>query len=121
MQAKRWLAAIVPAVLLTGCATMEGKWSLAKVEPTAARRDFTYESLTLQKDGTFYAEAKKASGVESVSGTWRVTDGVLALEENGGTLHTYDANLDPGGQKLTLASHWEDRRLNAVFEKQEPR
>jgi hypothetical protein len=120
MQAKRLITALLPLTLLSGCAKMEGTWSLAEVDPTAARRDFEYESLTLQEDGTFYAEARKLGNLESVSGTWRVQDGVLSLKEHSGTRHTYTTELDPGGKRLTLSRHWEDRNMYAILEKRGP-
>jgi len=111
-------AAIALLVLTTGCASMEGKWSVAKVEPTAARRDFAFESLTLQSDGTFYAEAKEGGKTDSVSGTWKLDDGVLALREHDGECHTYDAELEPSGKRLKLVRHWSGQRMTAVLEKQ---
>lgn len=117
MKGKRCIAALLPISLLVGCASMEGKWSLSEVEPTAARRDFDFESLTIQKDGTFYAETKEMNQTESVSGTWTLSDGVLSLKEQDGELHTFDAELESGGRRLLLVRHWDGRRMTAVFQK----
>lgn len=114
---------LVPMVVLalvgalTGCATMEGKWSLAKVNPTAARDDFAYSSLTLQKDGTFYAEAKEPTGSRTVSGTWTMHNGLLSLKEESGERHVYDAKVMDGGKQLMLVRHWNGQRLTAVLDK----
>lgn len=117
MNVKRMIAAVIPLALLAGCASMEGKWSLAKVDPTAARRDFAFESITLQDDGTFYAETEELGKAESVSGTWTLKRGVLCLREHDGERHTYDAELESGGKQLRLVRHWDGRRLTALLEK----
>jgi hypothetical protein len=103
------------ATMLSGCA-VTGKWDLAAVEPTAARRDFKYEVLTLQKDGTFYAEAREPVTM-TTSGTYRFEKGVLSLAEHNGARHTYDAQLLDGGQRLALKEPWQDRVLVASFER----
>lgn len=105
----------VPAIV--GC-SVDGKWSLADVEPTAAIRDFEYQSLTLQKDGTFYAEAVDGP-IQTSSGTYTFKDGTLDLINHEGTRHTFDASLADGGNKLCLARMWEGRRLKAVMERKE--
>ncbi len=117
MLVKRLIALLLPLAFLTGCANMEGKWSLAKVDPTAARSDFAFEALTLQEDGTFYGEARQMGRTDTVSGTWSLDDKVLTLNEESGERHTYDARLANGGNELKLVRHWEGRRLTAVFEK----
>jgi hypothetical protein len=95
---------------------MEGKWSLTKVDPTAARRDFAFTSLTLQEDGTYYAEAQEFGETESVSGTWSFENGVLSLKRQDGEEHTYDAEL-LGADELRLIHHKSGRRVVAAFEK----
>jgi len=105
-------------VALPGCADISGKWSLATVEPTAARRDFEYEVLTLQPDGTFYAEAREI-GTESTSGTYTFGGGRLALKEHDGERQVFRARFDDGGRELRLARDWEDSELEAVMLKTE--
>jgi hypothetical protein len=114
------IVALVPLALVTGCATIDGKWSLAKVDPTAARSDFAFKSLTLQNDGTFYGETEDMGGARAVSGTWRLRKGVLSLKERDGEQHTYDAELLAGGRRLELVRHWEGQRMTAVLEKRTP-
>lgn len=105
------------AMIALGCAQLEGKWSLAKVDPTAARRDFEFESLTIQKDGTFYGESRGAADTRSISGDWTVKGGVLSLKDHDGNVYTYDSELSPDGGELTLSRHWERTRMQAVMEK----
>lgn len=106
---------LYPAAI--GCG-VQGKWSLAGVEPTAATRDFQYHSLTLQKDGTFYAEAG-AGPIHTTSGTYSYEEGTLDLVEHNGVRHTYDAKIEDGGNKLSLAQFWEGQRLVALMERKE--
>lgn len=117
MRRKQLIVMPVSLALMTGCATMEGKWSLAKVDPAAAHRAFAFKSLALQSDGTFYAETEGMSGTEAVSGTWDLRKGVLSLKEQDGEQHSYNAKLMAGGQRLELMRHWEGRRMTAVLEK----
>ena len=99
-----------------GCANIHGKWSLANVEPTAARRDFEYTSLTLQKDGTFYGEAQNGS-VKSQSGTYSFHDGILDLVAHNGERDTYDAAIRR--DKLMLEQFWKGNKVKAEFIRKE--
>jgi hypothetical protein len=99
-----------------GCATIEGKWSLTKVDPTAARCDSAFTSLTLQEDGTFYAEAHEFGETESVSGTWSLENRVLSLEQQEGEQHTCDAETEGTGA-LRPVRHQDGRRVTAVIER----
>ena len=101
---------------LAGCG-VQGKWTLADVEPTAATRDVQYHNLTLQKDGSFYAEAKEAS-IDSTSGTYTYEDGVLCLKEQDGERHTYDAKL-VSATDMRLESFWQGQKLKLKYKRQE--
>ncbi|MCB9854485.1 MAG: lipocalin family protein [Phycisphaerales bacterium] len=103
------------ALWLAGC-SVEGKWSLADVEPTAARRDFEFESLTLQEDGTFYAESRGPNGVETSSGTYTFGDDTLNLEAHSGERHTYNTKFITAG-RLQLQGFWNGRRVYAEFDR----
>jgi hypothetical protein len=114
---RRWSAAALglgTLIALPGCADIAGKWSLAEVEPTAARRDFEYEVLTLQPDGTFYAEAREI-GTESTSGTYTFGGGHLSLKEHDGERQVYRARFENAGRELHLARDWEDSSLEAMM------
>lgn len=102
---------------LVGC-SVDGKWSVARIDPDAARRDFEFSSLTLQDDETFYAEANGTDGIKSVSGTYTYDDGVLSLKTHDGQRYTYDAKLCAAGHEMKLARHWEGRRLEATLERE---
>ena len=117
MRTTKTMLVLASLTLFPGCASMEGKWSLANVDPTAARRDFAFDSITLQNDGTFYAEANEHGDTDSVSGVWKLKDGVLSLREQDGERHTYDAELEAGGKRLKLVRHWDGRRMTAVLQK----
>ncbi len=106
-----WLTLLAVPILLTGCG-VQGKWSLSQVDPTAARRDFPFEVITLQRDGTFYAEAKNPPG--SVSGTYRYENNTLSLTEHDGTTYTFDATMLTAN-RLRLQEPWQDRELKAEF------
>lgn len=103
--------------VLAGC-SVEGKWSLAEVEPTAARRDFEFESLTLQDDGTFYAESKGPNGVETTSGTYTYDDNTLDLVAHSGERHTYNARFITA-TRLELQGFWNGRKVYADFDRTE--
>lgn len=109
---------LAACILLTaaGCSVV-GKWELATVDPSAARRDFKYEVLTLEKDGSFYAEGREGA-TKTTSGTYRYEGGVLALREHDGEEHTYRAEC-PSAERMKLKDTWKDRELVAVFERKE--
>lgn len=109
------LAACV-VLAATGCSVV-GKWELTAVEPTAARRDFQYEVLTLEKDGSFYAEGREGA-TKTTSGTYRYEGGVLALREHDGEEHTYRAEC-ASAEQMKLKDTWKDRELVAVFARKE--
>lgn len=110
------------ALMLGGCfavgCSMPGKWSLAKVEPTAATRDAEFHSLTLQKDGTFYAEANEPGGIKTTSGTYTYEHGVLDLIAHDGERHTYDATFR-SNDDLRLARMWQGRRVELKYDRQD--
>ncbi len=101
--------------LLPGCA-MTGKWSLTSVTPTAARRHFDYQSLTFQKDGSFYAEEQER-GIKTTSGVYKYEGNTLTLKPHDGEDRSYQAELK--GNELILERIWEDQTLTAVFERRQ--
>jgi len=111
-------ALLVP--VLAGCSSVVGQWSLKEVEPTAAQRDVQYRTLTLQKNGTFYAEANEGE-IKTVSGTYdyNAKTDTITFREHDREQNTYDAQLKDGGQELQLLSFWEGRKLKAIYEKEE--
>src|SRR5262245_27454379 len=113
---------LVCALFVAAGCSVVGKWELASVDPSAARRDFQYETLTLEKDGSFYAESREGAaippGTKTTSGTYRYQDGVLALREHDGEEHTYRAQC-PSGDRMKLKDTWKDRELVAVFERKQ--
>lgn len=117
MDTKRRLGLIAASLFLSGC-NVVGSWSLASVDPNAARRDVEYHSMTLQKDHSFYAESKEETGVRTTSGTYTFEKGVLDLKAHDGERHTYDARLTSNTQ-LRLEGFWEGRKLKMKYERQE--
>jgi hypothetical protein len=101
---------------LSGCASVQGTWSLADVDPTAARRDFSFASLTLQEDGTFYGE-QSAGGIRTASGTYTYQDDTLTLRTHEGEVREYAAELH--GDELVLAQPWQGGRVRATFIREE--
>lgn len=99
---------------LTGCG-INGKWSLAQVDPTAGWRDVKYNSLALQKDGTFYAEAE-GDVAKSTSGTYTFEDNTLTLCSHTGEVDAYDATLN--GNELRLVRIWNGQKLKTTYERQ---
>jgi hypothetical protein len=104
--------AVVFALAVGGC-SIEGKWNMQKIEPTAAVRDFEFTVLTLQKDGTYYAERTDVN--RTTSGTYTFNGEMLILREHGGEVLTYVARLSPDGKTLELARGWRDRDIEAKF------
>ncbi len=102
--------------LHAGC-SIPGKWTLAEVDPTAATRDTEFHSLTLQKDGTFYAEAKEPGGIKTTSGTYTYEHGVLDLKAHDGERHTYDARM-LNINDLRLATRWQGKKLKLKYDRQ---
>ncbi|MBL8880184.1 MAG: response regulator [Phycisphaerales bacterium] len=108
------LCATAGSILAIGCG-VNGNWSLGTVDPSASRRYVEYHTLTLQKDGTFYAEAKEESGIKTTSGTYTYKDGVLHLVAHDGESHTYDAKVKSSGNHLELRELADGQRITMVF------
>ncbi len=102
---------------LSGCTSVVGKWSLSNVDPTAARRDFEYSSLTLQKDGSYYGEVQTPTP-KTQSGTYEYRAGVLDLVAQNGERDTYDAKM-LGANKLHLEKFWKGQKVKADFVRKE--
>ncbi len=109
---------LLTGVGLAGCQKPAGKWSLASVEPTALQRDVEFHNLTLQEDGTFYAEAMEGGRIQSVSGTYAYDNGVLILTAHDGETHAYDARIR-GANKMYLASFEDGRKVKMKYERRE--
>lgn len=111
-------SALLAVMTATGC-SLNGKWSLAEIEPTAARRDFAYSSITFQDDGTFYAEGKDVLDQDvTLSGVYTYEDDVLHLRPHEGPARTYDAELK--GNELELEQFWQGQKVVAKFDRVEP-
>lgn len=113
----RMVVLSLAALLITGCG-VNGKWSLARVEPDAARRDVEFHSLRLDKDGSFYAEASEGT-IKTTSGTYTFKDDVLELRAHDGERHSYDARLENSGNELVLESLWQGKKLVMRYERRE--
>jgi len=116
--AKREAVLLMTGLLLiavAGCG-VQGKWELARVQPTAARPDFDYQALTLEKDGTYYGEPTANTGAADV-GTYRYKNKVLVLTSNDGELRRYDADLENSGSTLHLEKFWMDQKVKADFKR----
>jgi len=101
---------------LAGCG-IQGKWALSDVDPTAATRDFEFANLTLQKDGSFYAEEiREGRGIRTSSGTYDFDRGVLRLKSHDGKLVAYDAAVQ--GNELELERFWQGQKIKATFTRQ---
>lgn len=137
---RRMANVFIPVGLLwlTGC-SITGKWSLASIEPEAARRDFEFASLTLQKDGSFYAESHttvvaqaqvqteaggsfhaeaKEPGIRTTSGTYVFRDGTLTLTTHAGVQVPFDAAVEDAN-RLRLEKFWQGRKVKARFNRVE--
>jgi hypothetical protein len=111
-------AATCLTLLATGCSgKVAGKWSLSTVEPTAATRDMEYTSLTLQEDGTFYAEAINGT-VKSQSGTYSYDNKVLDLVAHNGERETFDVRRLTS-RKMCVEQFWRGQKLKAEFVRKE--
>lgn len=103
-------------LMLSGCG-VNGNWSLGTVDPTASRRNVEFHSLTLQKDGTFYAEAKEGSDIKTTSGTYTYRDGILHLTSHDGESHTYDAKVVRSGNNLQLVELADGQRITMTYDR----
>jgi hypothetical protein len=112
------LVVLAIPVLLAGC-SIHGKWALRDVNPDAARRDFKYEVLTLQNDGSFYAEAKEPS-TTTTSGTYTFSDAKheLVLKEHDGDVRSYDARFE-SATRLRLTDTSTDKKIVARFDRKQ--
>lgn len=115
-RAGKWIVVAGMAAVSAGC-SVKGKWSLAEVDPEAARRDFEYASLTLQDDGSFYAESQKP-GIHTTSGTYVYKNNVLTLTPHEGPQMSYDASM-PDNDHLKLKKLWEGQKLVTTFKRVE--
>jgi hypothetical protein len=108
------------ALLITGCG-IDGKWSLSSVDPTAAWRDFEYQSLILQRDGTFHGEALEfGDQIRATSDTYTYDDGTLQLVAHDGEIHAYDTRMH-GANELVLKRNRDGRKVAATFHRKPQR
>jgi hypothetical protein len=115
---RRLFVLLIPLtlVLATGC-SIQGKWTLEKIEPTAGLHEFDYASLTLQKDGSFYGEALNP-GVRATAGTYVYKNDTLVLEPYDGPRVAYAAKFRDANH-LKLEQTTENERIEALFQRAE--
>lgn len=58
-------------VVLTGCATVTGDWTLKKIKPPSARHRFDICRVTFNVDGTYEAELAGQGEPRRVRGTYK--------------------------------------------------
>lgn len=97
--------------LTTGC--VHGHWELTNVRPDAGRGDVDFQTLTLQRDGSYFAQTNDTA--EPVSGTYTYDHGILDLQDTRGERNTYEAKVV--GRELRLQRLWEGQRLVMVYER----
>ncbi|MCC6312247.1 MAG: hypothetical protein IT345_15225 [Trueperaceae bacterium] len=98
--------------LAAGC--VHGRWELVEVDPDAARGDVEFQTITLQDDGSYFAQTND-DGVQPASGTYTYSDGVLDLQEKDGDRHSYEAAVV--GEQLHLKRLWEGQKLKMIYER----
>ena len=100
---------LVPLALLAvaGCG-VQGKWTLESVEPETARDIVTFAKFTLNKDGTFTAEATEGGETVAASGTYEFADNKLTFTMEDGRKRTYDTDLKCPGNTLHIKSATKD-------------
>ena len=118
LKAMIWTAVVLQGIVLTGCSA-QGKWSLAEVDPSAFRAQFSPHVLTLQKDGTYYAE--RPTGVTE-TGHWEwngpITGGLLVLGGRAGESESYNASM-PDNDTLILKTDIYGEPATARFKRKQ--
>ena len=113
-----WTAVVLHGIVLAGC-TAPGKWSLAEVDPSAFRAQFSPHVLTLQKDGTYYAE-RPTGGTETGHWEWNgpITGGLLVLGGRSGESESYNASM-PDNDTLILKTDIAGEPATARFKRKQ--
>lgn len=113
MRNHTWIVTGLALFAMAGC-SIEGKWNVTEVTPTAAVRDFDFSVITLQEDGTYYAE-RNIDGIRTTSGTFRFDGKLLLLNEHNGETLSFDARLSGDGRTIRLEKFWRDQKMKAVL------
>ncbi len=113
-----FLLPLMSMVALCYSCTATGKWTLQTTDPSAVRADFCPHTLTLQEDGTFYADTNKQlrTGVWSWNGS--MADGLLVLDERGGGSDSFKASI-PNNQTLVLQTDLEGRAVTGTYDRKQ--
>lgn len=113
---RNWLIACAGCLLLAGCG-VEGKWKLVSIEPESAVPGYRFVSATLEKNGTYEAEAEVGQDVKVSSGTYVYENGQLIFTDSDGQKHAYDAKV--GFNTLELTRDFEGVAVTSKMKKAE--
>ncbi len=88
--------------LLSGCATIQGRWESVSVEPESAVNNFELGNATFNADGTYEATMKYGGGEKKSKGTYKHSWNTLTLTTEDGKQRKYETHLCGWCNELVL-------------------
>lgn len=110
-------AAVAAVLLVTGCADHTGKWVLDTIDPPDARGQYQFANITLNKDGTYWAEREVGGKMEKNTGTYTFENGTLAFKNAAGKTITYDAQMMDMNNKMKVMAETHGKKVTAVMKR----
>jgi hypothetical protein len=102
-------------LVLTGCSSVAGKWTLQSVTPEAAADRYAVAEMVLRDDGSFCALAKKGGQDVTSTGQYTFENNKLSLTTTEGKTRAYDAKLIALGSKLEVKASHHGEEVTAIM------
>ena len=107
----------VAFVVLTGCTSVTGRWTLDTIDPEGAREAFPLSSVTLHDDGTYVATMPRGEKMVSSQGEYTFEKSKLHFVNERGDERTYTAKLVALGSKMEVHSEMDGEPVTAVMKR----
>jgi len=104
-------------LVLSGCTSIVGSWKLESITPEEGAKHFDVARMTLRKDGTYCALAKKEGKDVTYTGKYTFENNKLGVTTSDDKTRTYDAKLMELGSKLEVKSTVDDKEVTAIMKR----
>ena len=104
-------------LVLTGCTSVVGRWTLQSVTPEEAKKRYAVDQVVLRQDGSYWAVADKDGQNETSTGRYTFANNKLAFASSDGKTRTYDAKLVGMGDKLEIKSSYQGQDVTTIMKR----
>jgi hypothetical protein len=113
------MLSVCALMLLTGCTSMTGHWTMVSVTPESAKDAFDLRCMSLNDDGTYLAYAAHHNKTEQMNGTYKYDQATKTLTFTGtkGKERKYHVDLISLGGEMKVSGGEKGKEWTAVMKR----